>query len=55
MNFKSQTNAENTEWKCEFCNFTNQVNLDDEEKPKTEAVTYLVEAAAQVVDKKMAG
>lgn len=29
--------------------------MDEEEKPKTEAVTYLIEAAAQVVDKKMGG
>jgi len=29
--------------------------MDDEEKPKTEAVSYLIEAAAQVENKKMAG
>jgi len=42
-------------WKCEFCNHANEVLLDAEEIPKTEAVNYLVEAAAQVEDKKMAG
>lgn len=29
--------------------------MDEEEKPKTEAVAYLIEAAAQVVDKNIGG
>jgi len=42
-------------WKCEFCNKDNDVMLDEEEKPKTEAVNYLIEAASQAQDKKIAG
>lgn len=33
-------------WTCEFCLTKNEVNLDDEEIPKTGAVNYIVEAAA---------
>ncbi len=29
--------------------------MDEEEKPKTEAISYLIEAAAQVENKKMQG
>jgi len=32
-------------WTCEFCNGRNEVQLDDEEIPKSEEVTYLIEAA----------
>lgn len=42
-------------WYCEFCNHLNAVNIDEEEIPKTNEVNYLVEAAAQVQDKKMGG
>ncbi len=43
-------------WNCEFCNTANEMMpLDDEERPKSEAVSYLVEAAAQVENKKMQG
>jgi len=42
-------------WNCEFCNHENAVNIDEEEVPKTNEVNYLVEAAAQVQDKKMGG
>lgn len=57
LNFKSQVKDVNNEqvWKCEFCNHDNKVMLDEEEIPKTEAVSYLVEAAAQVEDKKLGG
>ena len=33
-------------WPCEFCLTENKVCIDDEEKPKTDAVNYIVEAAA---------
>lgn len=42
-------------WKCEFCNTENEVCLDEEEKPQTSAVNYIVEAAAQIQDKKAMG
>ncbi len=43
-------------WNCEFCNTPNPVMvMDEEEKPKTEAISYLIEAAAQVENKKMQG
>ena len=39
-------------WNCEFCNAKNEVNIDDEEIPKSAQVTYLLEAAPpkQVVE-----
>lgn len=57
LNYKSVVSNVNDEqvWKCDFCNFDNKVMLDEEEKPKTDAVSYLVEAAAQVENKKMGG
>ena len=42
-------------WNCEFCLTKNDVQLEPEEMPKTEAVNYIVEAAAQVHDKKLQG
>jgi hypothetical protein len=42
-------------WTCEFCNTPNEIMLDEEELPKSATVNYLVEAAAQVEDKKMGG
>jgi Sec23/Sec24 zinc finger len=42
-------------WPCEFCNHENEIFIDDEEIPKINEVNYLVEAAAQVQDKKMGG
>lgn len=44
---------EDQEWPCEFCNYKNEVNIDEEEVPKSLEVNYLVEASAQVVDKKL--
>jgi hypothetical protein len=32
-------------WNCEFCNNKNFVNIDDEEKPKSDTVSYILEAA----------
>jgi hypothetical protein len=46
LNYKS-TVIDNKIWKCEFCNKENNVCImDEEEMPKTEAVSYLIEAAA---------
>lgn len=43
-------------WTCEFCNEANKIMImDEEELPKSEAVTYLLEAASQVQNKKMGG
>eukprot|EP00347_Sterkiella_histriomuscorum_P018210 403346370 len=42
-------------WTCEFCNAKNKVQLEPEEIPQTEAVNYMIEAAAQVYDKKNEG
>ena len=42
-------------WVCEFCHTKNEVCLDAEEIPKNNEVNYLVEAAAQVQDKKVGG
>jgi len=39
-------------WICEFCNTRNEVMMDDEEKPKAGETTYMIEAAAQVLNKK---
>lgn len=35
-------------WSCEFCNHKNKVDIENEEKPQTSAVNYIIEAAAQV-------
>lgn len=40
-------------WTCEFCNSKNDVLLDDEEIPKAMEVNYLMQAPAQVIDKKL--
>ena len=42
-------------WKCEFCNNENEVMIGEEEIPQTPAVTYLLEASAQVQDNKAGG
>lgn len=57
FNLKSKIEVKNDQqvWKCEFCNKENNVMLDEEERPKTDAVTYLIEAASQLESKKMKG
>jgi hypothetical protein len=40
-------------WKCEFCNTENNVCFEEEELPKHSEINYLLEAPAQVLDKKM--
>lgn len=42
-------------WTCEFCNTKNPISVEPEEVPKTKEVNYIVEAAAQVHDKKLMG
>ena len=60
FNIKSKTEEVKSEdgnmkWACEFCNTENIIDLEEEERPKTKAVNYLIEAAAQVQDKKVQG
>ena len=44
--FSSHSKSEdNGSWICEFCNTTNDIQIDDEEKPKSETVEFLVEPA----------
>ena len=52
---KSAEGNEEQIWKCEFCNKENIVDLEEEEKPKSSAVNYILEAAAQVEGKKIQG
>jgi hypothetical protein len=35
-------------WKCEFCNFTNNLQVDNEEIPKIDDVTYMLQPAPGV-------
>ena len=42
-------------WCCEFCNTANEVSIEEGEQPETKAVNYIIEAAAQVQDKKAGG
>jgi hypothetical protein len=42
-------------WSCEFCSFRNDVCFEEEELPKSQAINYILEAAAQVNDKKLMG
>ena len=35
-------------WSCEFCNYRNEVQIEDEELPQSSDVTYILEAAAQI-------
>ena len=37
---------EEQRWKCEFCNTSNKVQIEPEEIPQSEAVNYIIEAAA---------
>lgn len=56
INLISQIGKEDQQvWKCEFCNTENLVCIEDEEKPQTAAVNYIVEAAAQIQDKNAMG
>ena len=52
---KDPENESKQVWKCEFCNAENEVDLEEEEKPQTNAVNYIIEAAAQVQDKNAMG
>ena len=33
-------------WVCEFCNHKNHVDIEPEEKPKSESVNFMIEAPA---------
>ncbi len=35
------------QWKCEFCNENNVVTLEEEEFPKSEEMTYILESSQQ--------
>lgn len=54
FNTKSKITKEEEQqiWQCEFCNHKNKVDLEDEEMPKSDKINYIIEAAAQVHDKK---
>ena len=43
---KSHSGEDSQVWTCEFCNTKNNVELEPEELPKTEAVNFILEAAA---------
>jgi len=49
---KSADHEETQTWTCEFCNHANPVDIEEEEKPKNKAVNFILEAAAQIQDKK---
>jgi len=38
-------------WVCEFCANSNEVNLEEEEKPKSNKINYILESVAQVQEK----
>jgi len=42
-------------WVCEFCNHENEVDIEEEEKPKSAAVNYIVQGAAQAMNDKDGG
>ena len=42
-------------WACEFCVHENEVDIDEEEKPKRAAVNYIVQGAAQAMNNKDGG
>lgn len=39
-------------WGCEFCGNNNKIILEDEEIPKVDELTYVIESAQQAMDKK---
>ena len=42
-------------WVCEFCNHENEVDIEEEEKPMSAAVNYIVQGAAQAMNDKDGG
>lgn len=43
-------------WICEFCSKSNEVgDLEEEERPSTEAVNYILESAAAIAHEEMKG
>lgn len=54
--FSSHSQVEsNGMWVCEFCNHANNVQLEEEEKPKNETVEFLLEPAASKTSMEGAG
>lgn len=43
---KLTTENEQQIWACEYCNTKHEVMIDDEEVPKANEITYMIEAAA---------
>ena len=37
-------------WKCEFCNFENRIMIENDEIPKNEEVTYILETPSEKID-----
>jgi hypothetical protein len=50
LNIHSTVENESS-WKCEFCLHTNEIDVDPEEIPTSDAVNYVMEAPAVVGDK----
>eukprot|EP00826_Nyctotherus_ovalis_P031174 TRINITY_DN2488_c0_g2_i3.p1 TRINITY_DN2488_c0_g2~~TRINITY_DN2488_c0_g2_i3.p1 ORF type:complete len:562 (+),score=186.15 TRINITY_DN2488_c0_g2_i3:80-1765(+) len=42
-------------WQCEFCGNPNEVQLEEEELPKVDQLTYVLQSAQQVMEKKEGG
>eukprot|EP00829_Urostomides_striatus_P005730 TRINITY_DN16325_c0_g1_i1.p1 TRINITY_DN16325_c0_g1~~TRINITY_DN16325_c0_g1_i1.p1 ORF type:complete len:356 (-),score=157.36 TRINITY_DN16325_c0_g1_i1:11-1036(-) len=42
-------------WTCEFCNSSNKVSIEEEEMPKADELTYVIESAQQAMLKKGGG
>lgn len=42
-------------WTCEFCNNPNKVSIEEEEMPKSDSLTYVIESAQQSMMKKGGG
>ena len=51
FNMYSKVN-DNNKWKCEFCMTENDIDIDEEEKPKTDDVKYIIEAGQNVATQK---
>ena len=49
LNLRSKIDSSESEqiWACEFCSNKNVINVDEEEIPTAEGVTYVLESAQQ--------
>lgn len=50
--FSMHSKIEDNIWKCEYCADENKIDLDDEERPKTDVVSYIIQAAPKKEEKK---